>query len=234
MAFDLKNFNEVNILGQAKDKLAKTVNKQKDRLSRIAQEKLETISTQAMRKQQWFGHSAEDFKQLYLEIYGLGQLLNANYFVEFEAYEDNATANLPLFADGLSGYLVSQTNLNLLQAEFEQVKVGTMQSNHFVGISEPDLQLSLIETADARFMNTIMDWRDLMVNPDGTANEPANYAMIITIGMFSRDFGLQYKPFSRRFIVGPSQSSKDDLTGQGTSEVAEVPFTLTVLRNFME
>ena len=83
-------------------------------------------------------------------------------------------------------------------------------------------------------MNSIIDWRDLMVNSDGTLNPSASFAMWVTIGDFSKDHGLDYKPFSRRFLVAPSMASVDSLTGQGVSEVLQVPLTLQPIRNFME
>ncbi|MCO8088248.1 hypothetical protein [Acinetobacter indicus] len=234
MSFNLTNFNEVNLVGEARSKLQGFMDSGRDKLVDMAKAKMNSITSQAMQNKPWFGYSAAEFQQQFSEIYGLGQLLNANYYVEFEPYEGNATAHLPLFVDGLSGFLVSQTNLPILQAEYDAVKVGTMQVNSLNGVSEPELQLNFIETADARIMNSILDWRDLMISPDGTQVEPSKYAMYITIGVFSRDFGLQYKPFSRRFLVGPTTSSKDDLAGTGVSEVAEIPVTFSILRNFME
>lgn len=234
MSFNLKYFDEVHIserfAGQAQNAVKKGVPK----LVQRADAKMETIHTQAMSNKRWFGHGVAEFKQLYSDLYDLGQILSANFYVEFEPYNNNDTAHLPLFADGLSGFLVSESNLPILQAEFEPVKIATMQHNQITAITEPELQLNFIETKDGRIMNSIIDWRDLMINPDGTVNPSASFAMWVTIGVFSKDHGLDYKPFSRRFLVAPSMASVDSLTGQGVSEVLQVPLTLQPIRNFME
>ena len=234
MSFNLKNFDEVHISERFKDQARNTARKGMRNLEQRANAKLETIHTQAMSNKRWFGHGVAEFKQLYSDLYDLGQILSANFYVEFEPYDNNSTAHLPLFADNLSGFLVSESNLPILQAEFEPVKIATMQHNQITGITEPELQLNFIETKDGRIMNSIIDWRDLMVNSDGTLNPSASFAMCVTVGVFSKDHGLDYKPFSRRFLVAPSMASVDSLTGQGVSEVLQVPLTLQPLRNFME
>ena len=228
MSFNLKNFNEVSGVAQAARKAKTAVNEIRDA------ERLETIKITAGKNKRYFGPSAEEFKQLAEDLYSLGQILSANYFVKFEAYRNNGTRLLPILHDSLTPYLCTETNLPVIQAEFETVKVGTMQINSLAGMSEPDLQLTMLETADGRIINSLLDWRDLMVNPDGTVNPPASYAMYVTIGLFSKDFGLDEKPVQRRWIVAPSMASLDSLNANGVSELAQVPITLSVLRNFME
>lgn len=234
MSFNLKYFDEVLVSERFADQARNTARKGMRNLEQRANAKLETIHTQAMSNKRWFGYGVAEFKQLYSDLYDLGQILSANFYVEFEPYDNNSTAHLPLFADNLSGFLVSESNLPILQAEFEPVKIATMQHNQITGITEPELQLNFIETKDGRIMNSIIDWRDLMINPDGTVNPSASFAMWVTIGVFSKDHGLDYKPFSRRFLVAPSMASVDSLTGQGVSEVLQVPLSLQPIRNFME
>ena len=234
MSFNLKYFDEVHVSERFADQAQNAVKKGVPKLVQRADAKMETIHTQAMSNKRWFGHGVAEFKQLYSDLYDLGQILSANFYVEFEPYNNNDTAHLPLFADGLSGFLVSESNLPILQAEFEPVKIATMQHNQITGITEPELQLNFIETKDGRIMNSIIDWRDLIINPDGTVNPSASFAMWVTIGVFSKDHGLDYKPFSRRFLVAPSMASVNSLTGQGVSEVLQVPLTLQPIRNFME
>lgn len=229
MSFNLKKFNEVNSVAQAAKKKASNV---LNAVNNFAD--LEVNKSMAQINKRYFGHTAEEFKQLYEDLYGLGQILSANYFVKFEAYRNNSTQNLPFMQDGLTPYLVTETNLPILQAEFETIKVATMQINHLTGISEPDLQMTILETADGRIINSLLDWRDLMVNDDGTVNPPASYAMRVTVGLFSKDFGLDYKPVERQYLVGPSLASLDALNANGVSELAQIPLTLSVLRNFME
>lgn len=195
---------------------------------------LDPIKLQAVQYKRYFGFGVEEFKPLYSELYELGQILNCNYFVKFEAYNNNATKNLAIVQEKSTRYLVTETNLPLLQAEFEQVKVGPFQMSHLTGMTEPDLQLNFLETADGRICNSMLDWRELMVNEDGTLNPPASYAMRLTVGLFSKDYGLDVKPVERTWLVAPSLASLDGLNANGVSEVAFIPVTLVVLRNFME
>lgn len=227
MAFNLTNFNEVSGVAQAARKALVDSDTESPFPNSIDKK------TQR-RNKRYFGHSAEEFRQLYESLYGLGQILSSNYFVKFEAYRGNKTRLLPLLQDTLTPYLCTETNLPVIQAEFEMIKVGTMQINSLTGISEPDLQLTMLETADGRIINSLLKLRDLMVNPDGTVNPPASYAMRVTVGLFSKDFGLDVKPVERQWLVAPSLASLDSLNANGVSELAQVPITLSVLRNFME
>lgn len=237
MAFNLSNFNEINLLGNPSDKLrsalTSTANAGLDRLKQ-AQNKMATIASTAVGVNRWFGYTAAEYQQRHSELYDLGQIISANFFVDFEPYEGNNTRYLPMFADRLSGFLVSETSLSALNAEYESTKIGTFYSNHITGFNEPDVQMSLIETAEARFLNSIQQWRELMVNDDGTMNPPASYAVRMTTGIFSKDGGLQSKPYSKTLIVAPTIATLDALTGAAVSEVLSVPVTFTVLRNFME
>ncbi len=240
MAFNLNAFTDEvstvsrNAANKAKAEVTSMVSNLKKRAKGEVTAVMDTITVTAKQNKRWFGHSADEFKQLHADLYNLGQILTANYFVTFEVYNDNAASVLPIFDDGLSGYLATETNIPLIQAEFEQVKIGPFQANHLTGISEPDLQLNFLETADGRFANSALIWRDLMVNRDGTVNPPASYAVLITVGMFSKDFGLDDRPIQRSLLVAPNLSSIDGSNANGVSEVSQTPFSFTVLRNFME
>jgi hypothetical protein len=224
MVFDISKFNEIKITGSSlASNTANPVNAE-----------MQTIRITGNKNKRWFGHTAEEFKQLQQDLYGLGSILAANYYVKFESYKKHNLSGLPILADNLTGYLATETNLPLMQANFDQVQFVTMQVNHLTGISEPELQLTLLETADGRISNSLLDWRDLMVNEDGTVNPPASYAGRITIGLFSKDFGLDMRPFERQFLIAPSLASIDSLSGMSVSEGLHIPVTFTVLRNFME
>lgn len=230
MSFSMKAFNKVSSAANAVSTAKGVVSSFKGK----AVATMDELTSQAQISKRYFGHTAEDFKQLYVELHGLGQILNANYFVKFEAYNENGTQNLPILQDSLTGYLATEANLPLIQAEFEQVRIGTFQASHLTGITEPDLQINFLETGDGRFSNSLIDWGELMVNEDGTVNPPASYAVRITVGLFSKESGLDVKPVERTWIVAPSLSSIDGLNANGVSEVAYIPITFTVLRNFME
>ena len=244
MAFNLNAFND-EISTLAKDKTSKLKMSMTDKVNNLAKNAsrdakgrvsavMDTITVTAKSNKRWFGHSANEFKQLHADLYSLGQILASNFFIEFEVYQGNEASVLPIFDDNLTGYLATETNIPLLQAEFESVKIGPFQANHLVGVSEPELQVNFQETADGRISNSMLLMRNLMVNPDGTINPPASYAIRIKVGLFSKDFGLDDRPIQRSLIVAPTLASIDALSGGGFSEITQVPISFTVLRNFME
>lgn len=198
--------------------------------------KLKTIVVTAKRLQSkpWFGFSLDEYASKYREIYNLGQILSCNYFVNFEPYNNNVTQNLPLFDDGLSGFLVTETNLPIIDAQFEEVKTGSFTTKHLDGVTIPDLQMNFHETKDGRIANSFRHWLGLMVNPDGTQNCPAYYQMRVTIGYFGRLHGLDDKPYQQSFLVAPSQSMIDGLAAASVSETLVIPGTFTIMRSYME
>lgn len=222
MTFDIGRFNENLIQSSIK------------RVESAVEAKMGTITSTATIPKYWFGHTAEEYKQIQQEIYDLGQILTANFFVIFEPYEDNALSSNPIFNNQTIPYLATETNIPLVQANFEPIQVGGKQLQHLTGISEADLQLNMLETANGDISNGIVDWAKLMVNDDGTVNPPASYAGRITVGVFHRQFGLDVKPVSRTFLVAPSMSMLESLNANGVSEVLFVPMSLVVLRDFME
>lgn len=232
MAYSLANL-EKNMVGAAKQKLNSAFAAVSDKAAGVF--KLPTIGVNVGggTMKPWFGFSNEDWVAKYTELYALGQILSCNYFVTFEPYNNNATADLPLFHDGLSGFLVTETNLPLVDSVFEEVKVGIFMDSFLSGVNSPDIQMVFHETADARIMNSMMDWENMKFNGDGTINPPSSYAMRITIGVFSKTHGLDYKPFQRTFLAAPMQSEAN-FESTSSSETAKIPVTFKVLRPFME
>ncbi|WP_151812472.1 hypothetical protein [Acinetobacter bereziniae] len=198
--------------------------------------KMPTISVNDSHKR-WFGYTAEEYKQIQEEIYSLGQLLTANFFIKFESYKDGSLDDLLLFSDKMLSFLATETNIPLFQANFEQIQAGAFQINRLSGLSLLDLQINMIETANGDISKSLIDWLGKMVNKDGTINPPASYAGIVTIGIFSKDYGLSpvgQNPIEQSYIVAPSASMIDSLNSVGVSEALQIPMTLTVLREFME
>ncbi|MBJ9425134.1 hypothetical protein [Acinetobacter seifertii] len=216
MAF---KFNEVNA-SQGSVKKAKAVSA-----------KMDTITTKAQSYQYWAGFNAAEAQQLYRELYDLGDIVTAHYFVLMKPHNENETKNLAFFTDNLTGYLVTETNLSVIEAEYEQVKAGAFYYNSLSGFQEPDLQLTFVETKDTRILNSFLQWRELMVNDDGSLNPPASYAMEITVGLFSREFGMSYKPFEKTYLVAPTLSAIDNLVSNNY-ESLRVPAALKVLRPY--
>ncbi len=216
MAF---KFNEVNVANRA------------DKNTQVVTAKMNTIKTKAQSYRYWAGFNAAEAQQLYRELYDLGDIVTAHFFVLMKPHKDNATANLAFFNDSLTGYLVTETNLSIIEAEYEQVKVGAFYYNTLSGFQEPDLQLTFVETKDTRILNSFLQWRELMVNDDGSLNPPASYAMEITVGLFSRELGLNYKPFEKTYLVAPTLNAIDNLVSNNY-ESLRVPAALKVLRPF--
>ncbi|WP_111857833.1 hypothetical protein [Acinetobacter sp. CFCC 10889] len=193
-------------------------------------EDLSSQTTEQVQMQQWAGFSNAEAMLRYKELYSLGHYLKAHYWVKFAPCNDNLIG-LPLFTDDLAGFLVTETSLPLIDAEFEENKVGAYYSNVFTGIREPDIQMTILETNDNRIINSLMVIRQAMVNDDGTINPPADYAMEITIGLFSKKFGFQSTAAERNFIVAPTQASLDGLTSK-SFEILDVPISFKVLKPY--
>nr|WP_314367415.1 hypothetical protein [uncultured Acinetobacter sp.] len=192
--------------------------------------RLDTISTRAnLERQYWAGHTAADASQVFSSLYDLGDIVKAHYIVKFSPYNDNDTKNLPLFDDELSSYLVTETNLPVLMATYNEVQIGGYYYRSLQTMSEPDLQMTLLETKDARILNSMRLWRELAVNDDGTFNLPAHYAMEVSIGVFGRGNGREDTAFERTFIIGPNLAAIDDLASSEFSSL-EIPITMTPLR----
>lgn len=195
---------------------------------------LDVITTTAQINKRWFGHTASEFKQIQSDIYQLGQILTANYYVTFESYRNDNLSSIPIVGDKLYCYLATETNIPLVSANFDVIQAGALQINHFTGITLQELQINMLETAEGSICNSLLAWLSKMVNDDGSINAPATYAGRVTVGLFSKDFGLDVKPIERSFLVAPSASMISALNSTGVSEVLQIPMTLTVLREFME
>lgn len=195
---------------------------------------LDVITLSAKENKRWFGHSSSEYRQIQADIYELGQILTANFFVIFESYKSDNLASVPLFTDKQYCYLATESNIPLISANFDVIQAGALQINHFTGITLQELQINMLETGDGVIANSLLAWLSKMVNDDGSINPPASYAGRVTVGVFSKDFGLDVKPIQRSFLVAPSASMIDSLNAMGVSEVLQIPMTLTVLREFME
>lgn len=222
MAFEIGRFNE-NLITSATQ-----------RIENVVEAKMGTITSTATTAKYWFGHTAEEYKQIQKDLYDLGQILTANYFVHFEAYENNGLTSNPIFNNPNIPYLATETNIPLIQANFEQIQVGGRQIQQLTNVTEADIQLNMLETGQGDIGNGLLDWVQLMVNDDGTVNPPASYACRLTVGIFHRQYGLDVKPISRTFLVAPSQAMIESLNANGVSEALIIPTSYVVLRDFME
>lgn len=193
--------------------------------------KLQQINDAHPEKRHWAGFTQAEASLKYSELYALGHFLKSNYYVKFAPYNDNLNS-LPLFFDELSTYLVTQTNIPIIDAEFEDNKVGAYYTAALSGMRVPDIQLIILETNDARILNSLMMIRDAIANPDGTFNPPASYALEITMGLFSKDYGYEMTSVEQNFLVAPTQASLDALNARGFSEILDIPITFKVLKPY--
>lgn len=222
MAFNIGKFNEISIRDKANS------------ISSFVADQAKATINQAVSNKRWFGHSPQDAQRIINQLYGQGQILTANYFMEFSPYKNSNVKSLPMLKDSLTGYLCTEASIPVLNLTFEQVQLGMFQASRLTGSTVPEIQLTLLETADGRIINSMLQWLGMMVNKDGTVNPPATYAMRLKSGMFSKDFGLDVKPIQLGFLICPSVSNLDSLNAMAVSEVLTVPVTFQVLRTFME
>lgn len=216
-------FNEVSVIARKAANITQSVRDS-------VRAKMDTIQVHASPdKRFWGGLSAAEANQVLIELYNIGDIVKAHYVVNFAPYKGNETKSLPLFEDTLTTYLVTETNLPVISATYNEVQVGGFFYRSMQSIIEPDLQMTLLETKDARILNSMRLWRELADNGDGTFNPPASYALEVSIGLFTRDGGRLNTSFERKFLVGPNLAAIDDLAGREFSS-AEVPITMTPLR----
>lgn len=204
--------------------------KRKAQAPRAVLGKLDTIKKEASPDlKYWAGHTAAEASQVFSSLYDIGDIVKAHYIVKFSPHNGNATKNLPLFDDSLTSYLVTETNLPVLMGTYNEVQIGGYFYRSLQTMSEPDLQMTLLETKDARILNSMRLWRELAVNDDGTFNLPSHYALEVTIGVFGRQSDREDTVFERSFIVGPNLAAIDDLAAREFSSL-EIPVTMTPLR----
>lgn len=186
------------------------------------------------------GRSAPNAMALYRNLKALGHLKKCHYAIKLEPYLPNGLlANnkdiLILsdpngWGDNVLWLLVTQLDWPLLQADTENTKIASFQSNRITGRQFSDLNLTILETGQAAVLNSLEAISATIFNKDGTQNLPAQYAIKMTAYLFDpNDFKVSL--FKKEYLVA-LQSFQIE-TSASDKEPLEITTTWTQLGDFM-
>lgn len=185
------------------------------------------------------GRSAPNAMSLYRSLKALGHLKKCHYAIKLEPYlrdgllaknDDILILSDPFGDDNVLWLLVTQFDWPLLQADTENTKIASFQSNRITGRQAGDLNLTILETGQAAILNSLKAIEDTIFNKDGTQNAPAQYAIKMTAYLFDHNdykvslFGKEYLVSLQSYQIETSASDKEPL---------EVTTTWTQLGSFM-
>lgn len=185
------------------------------------------------------GRSAPNAMSLYRNLKALGHLKKCHYAIKLEPYlrdgllaknEDILILSDPFGDENVLWLLVTQLDWPLLQADTENTKIASFQSNRITGRQAGDLNLTILETRQAAILNSLKDIEGTIFNKDGTQNAPAQYAIKMTAYLFDHNdykislFGKEYLVSLQSYQIETSASDKEPL---------EVTTTWTQLGDFM-
>ena len=185
------------------------------------------------------GRSAPNAMSLYRNLKALGHLKKCHYAIKLEPYlrdgllaknEDILILSDPFGDDNVLWLLVTQLDWPLLQADTENTKIGSFQSNRITGRQFSDLNLTILEAGQAAVLNSLEAISATIFNKDGTQNLPAQYAIKMTAYLFDPNdftvslFKKEYLFALQAFNIETSASDKEPL---------EITTTWTQLGDFM-
>lgn len=185
------------------------------------------------------GREAPEAMALYRNLKALGHLKKCHYAIKLEPYNPNGllakNKNIlilsdPFNDDNVLWLLITQADWPLLQADTENTKIASFQSNRITGRQAGDLNLTLLETGQAAILNSLTAIESTIFNEDGTQNAPAEYAIKMTAYLFDpNDYKISL--FSKEYLVA-LQSFQIE-TSASDKEPLEVTTTWTQLGGFM-
>lgn len=177
----------------------------------------------------FYGYTASEALSYFKSMYDLGTQNKAYYIITFTPYENNATAQLPMIANNIAGVLATDFDIPVNGANFEQKRVGGMSISVFSDMQFSQFTINFIETRKNDMLNSIRKYRNLIVNPNGTTNEPAKYAMIMSVGLFDSSLGREVTWYNDKFLVAMAME-----TLQGLSAKDPTPLELPIIFNVLD
>lgn len=177
----------------------------------------------------FFGYTASDALSYFKAMYDLGTQNKAYYIVSLTPYENNATGKLPIIANNIAGVLATDIDIPVNGATFEQKKVGGMNISVFTDMQFPQFTVNFVETRKNDVLNSLRSYRELIVNKNGTVNEPAKYAMLLSFAFFDSSLGRDVIWYQDKFLVSMSME-----TLQGPSAKDPTPSELPVIFNVLD
>lgn len=188
------------------------------------------------------GRDAPEAMALYRSLKDLGSLKKCHYAITLEPYLPNGLVakgsqdgSIKILTDvfgddNVLWLLVTQADWPLLQADTENTKIASFQSNRITGRQSGEINLTILETGKADILNSLKAIEDTVFNGDGTQNAPAQYAIILTEYLFDpSDFTVSL--FSKQYLVALQTVQIE--TSSSDKEPLEVTTTWVQLDSFM-
>lgn len=180
----------------------------------------------------FFGYTANEALSYFKSIYELGTQNKAYYIISLKPYENNKTSNLPIIANNLAGVLATDVDIPVNGATFEQKKVGSMMISVFNDLQFPQFTVNFVETRQNDILNSVRQYREMIVNRNGTVNEPAKYAMIFSFAFFDSNLGRDVIWYQDNFLVAMSLETLQGLSAKDPSP-SEIPIIFNVLDPYL-
>lgn len=169
-------------------------------------------------------------------LYGKGHTLKCNYRVFLQPFGNNGTVGLPIFSslyvgNPLLGFLATDVEIPLLGASFEQKRMGVYNVSRLGEFNYPDFSIRFLETKSQAFLKSLMIYRSLMVNDDGTVNPPAHYALRLAVRLYGAGELASDGVVVNELVVA---ISLDSLQGLASGDYAplELPISFHVINAF--
>ncbi|MCG2572075.1 hypothetical protein LVY74_00685 [Acinetobacter sp. ME22] len=178
----------------------------------------------------WAGMEVQKARSIYEELYQLGTLSSAQFGIELEPlFSDHSLGDdVPLLKMNSSDpyyipYLAQNVDASIIDAETDSIKVGTFQLNQITGNTSTEVQVTFLETKDARILNSAIQIKDAMFSDDGTQSPPSDYLLKMTVYSFQRDHR-NIRPFEQSYVVA-LQSASVPFEASNQNGVLIVPLT---------
>lgn len=175
----------------------------------------------------WGGMYSHEALMKLQELSAVGFLRKSHYVVTFRPFlADGPIGQLPIFQNEnlQAGWLVTSTDLSLVDAQSDSVQVGHYQHNYLTGNNSNEISITMLETKSADVMKSFQGIKDVMFNRDGTQGLPADYMFYVSVGVFTMN-DRDDVVFEKASLV-MLQSAKIDL-GASNRDVLDVPLTFT-------
>lgn len=181
----------------------------------------------------WGGMYSHEALQQILALHdvGVGHLRKSHYIVKFRPFWDNGQVaaltkanQLPLLDQSYMGWLVTSTDLSLIDAQTDSVQAGHYQHNHVTGNASNEITMTMLENKNGDVLKSADVIKNIMFAKDGTQAVPADYMFYVSIGLF--DWSNRKKVVFEKEQLVCLQSEKVDLAA-GNKEVLDVQMVFT-------
>lgn len=176
-----------------------------------------------------------EVRRVWQTLRSRGTTLKCNYRVSLKPLGDSNVKLLPIFkreevGDPILGFLATDVEIPVLAAAFEQKRFGIFNFSRLSDCNYPTFTITFLETENQAFLRSLEIYRGLVFNSDGTANPPANYAIVLSVKLYGNG-----KLASESYVLDPLvvAISLDSLQGLSSRDPAalEIPIAFSVLSN---